>query len=87
MEGFEGDVVRLAECSWELIRRVRLGVLERLASEGLAAKEPEEALRRDPLFLALLVFDQLFERVGQRRRLFVSRADFLRRGAEADGEE
>lgn len=76
VEGLQGDVVGLAERRREFLRRVRLGVLERLAGKGQTAKEPEQSLRRLPLLLALLVFHQLFEGVGQRRRHLVSRADF-----------
>jgi len=76
VEDLQGDAVGLGERRYELLRRIRLGVLERNAGKGQAAKEPDETLRRLPLLLAHLVFHQLFEGVGQRRRLVVSRADF-----------
>ena len=80
VELFERCLVRARERGGELLARVCLRGEESLASEGEAAEEPHQALCRNALLLALLIFDELLEGAGLGGVRVVAGAHFLRWG-------
>ena len=88
VELLERGLVRLGEADGELLALVGLAARECDLGELEPAEQPEEALGRRALLLALLVVDERLERRGLGRRREEARADFLlgrraRRGVEA----
>ena len=77
MELFECRFVAGSKRGGEFLRLVGLAALQCLAGERQATKEPHQALGGGPLFLALFIFDQLFEGTGESRGGVISGADFL----------
>lgn len=77
MELLQGHIVRLAKRGRQLLRLVRLDILECDASKGQAAQEPHQTLGRRTLLLPFLVLYKLLERVRDCRRGVITCADFL----------
>ena len=77
MELLECRFVAGSKSGGEFLSLVGLAFLQSLAGKREATQEPHQALGCRPLFLALFVFDQLFERAGESGGGVISGADFL----------
>jgi hypothetical protein len=61
MECLEGNIVRFTKRDGQLLGRICLCTLERLAGELQTAKEPHQPFRRFSLLLAFLILHQFFQ--------------------------
>jgi hypothetical protein len=64
VEGLQSDFVGFAERIDQLLGRIRLGILKRLASKLHTTEEPHQAFRRLPLLLPFLVLNQFLQGIG-----------------------